>query len=170
MKHKNLLAVLFVVFFSSSIYFSQYLRVAKKLPDNIDTKTKIQSLSSKILNKTISLDTFFVPTDYAQIQDAIDVADSSDVVIIKKGPYYQQFSFMGKAITVGSEYLIDEDTSHISKAIVDGSFPANPNSASIVNFQSGEDSNSVLCGLTLPKGREESMDLKLIRSGELEEL
>ena len=96
----------------------------------------------------------YVPTDYPIIQDAIDAADSGDVVIIEEGTYYQQFSFKGKAITVGSRFILEpDDTSHISKTIIDGSFSPSADSASIVYFVNGEDSNSVLCGLTLQNGR-----------------
>ena len=95
---------------------------------------------------------YYVPTDFAQIQDAIEIAENGDSVIIEEGTYYQQFNFIGKAITVGSEFLIDTITSHISKTIIDGSFFVNQDTASIVSFISREDTNSVLCGLTLQNG------------------
>lgn len=94
----------------------------------------------------------YVPTEYAIIQDAINAADSGDVVIIEEGTYNQQFSFKGKAITVGSRYLIDDSTSHIENTIIDGTWFADQDTASIVSFNNGEDSNSVLCGLTLQNG------------------
>ncbi|MDX1699531.1 MAG: right-handed parallel beta-helix repeat-containing protein [Melioribacteraceae bacterium] len=152
MRVKNLLVVLFIIFFSSSIGFSQYSRVAIKSFEEIAKKTNIQNASARF-DKTLSLDTFYVPTDYALIQDAIDVSDSGDVVIIEEGTYSQQFNFMGKAITVGSEYFIDEDTSHITKTIIDGSALGDSDSLSLVYLINGEDSTSSLVGLTLTSGK-----------------
>ncbi len=96
--------------------------------------------------------TIYVPTDYLYIQKAIDASENGDIIVIEEGIYCQQFNFKGKAITVGSRYLIDKDTSHISQTIIDGSFLPN-DSATMVYFKNGEDSNSVLLGLTLQNGR-----------------
>ena len=118
---------------------------------------KITFLKSLIIfiGFSISLfsQTIYVPTDYAIIQDAIDAADSGDVIIIQEGIYYQQFDFKGKAITVASQYFLNQDTSHISKTIIDGSLLGSSDSLSLVYFVSGENSNSVLCGLTLQNGK-----------------
>ena len=94
----------------------------------------------------------YVPTDYKVIQDAISAAEEGNTIIIEEGKYYQQFNFKGKAITIGSEYLIDNDESHISNTIIDGTFFGVSDSASLVYINSGEDDNSVLCGLTLQNG------------------
>jgi len=59
---------------------------------------------------------------------------------------------MGKAITVASHYLIDQDSAHINNTIIDGSSPAVPEFASVVTFFSGEDTTSVLCGFTITGG------------------
>ena len=98
--------------------------------------------------------TRYVPTDYPIIQDAIDASDSGDVVIIEEGNYVQQINFKGKAITVGSRFILDSnDSSYIYNTIIDGAFLPQTDSSSLVYFISGEDSNSVLCGLTLQNGR-----------------
>ena len=94
----------------------------------------------------------YVPGDYPIIQDAIDTAVDGDTVIVEEGTYMQQFSFMGKAITVASRYYLDGDTSHISKTIIDGADFGSADSASLVYFINGEDSTSVLSGLTLQNG------------------
>ncbi|MCP4413848.1 MAG: hypothetical protein GY808_14915, partial [Gammaproteobacteria bacterium] len=58
----------------------------------------------------------------------------------------------GKAITVASHFYLDGDTSHISKTIIDGSKPSNPDSGSVVYFISGEDTTSMLMGFTITGG------------------
>lgn len=102
--------------------------------------------------KWLSKKTLFVPTDYKTIQEAISNAEDGNTIIIEEGTYYQQFSYNGKAVKVGSRYLLDNDISHISRTIIDGEFLKLNDNASIVYFNNGEDSNSVLCGLTLQNG------------------
>jgi len=73
-------------------------------------------------------------------------------VLVAQGTYIENISFMGKAITVASHYLIDQDSAHINNTIIDGSSPAVPEFASVVTFFSGEDTTSVLCGFTITGG------------------
>ena len=53
---------------------------------------------------------------------------------------------------VSSLYLADGDTAHIEKTIIDGSGSTDPDSGSVVYFIDGEDTTSVLCGLTIREG------------------
>jgi hypothetical protein len=94
-----------------------------------------------------------VPGDYPTIQAAIDASSKGDTVLVNENRYYENIRFNGKAIIVASRYLLDGDTAHISKTIIDGSKPVNADSASVVSFISGEDTNSVLCGFTITGGR-----------------
>ena len=93
-----------------------------------------------------------VPADFATIQRAIDASTDGDTVLVAEGMYTENINFKGKAITVASHYIMDQDTSHISKTIIDGSGATNPDSASTVLFVSGEDTTSVLTGLAITGG------------------
>jgi hypothetical protein len=93
-----------------------------------------------------------VPDDFTTIQAAIDASSDGNTILVDEGIYYENINFKGKAITVASRYWFDGDTSHISKTIIDGSQPADPDSGSVVLFISGEDTTSVLCGFTITGG------------------
>ncbi len=95
-----------------------------------------------------------VPTDYPTIQHGINAANPGDTVLVADSIYYEQIDFLGKKpLVVASEYLLDGDTSHINNTIIDGSQLTNLNNASLVNFISGEDSTSILCGFTIRNGK-----------------
>jgi hypothetical protein len=93
-----------------------------------------------------------IPTDTNSIQDGINIAVDGDTVLVTEDRYYENINFKGKAITVASHFLIDQDTSHISKTIIDGSQPSHPDTGSVVLMISGEDSTSILCGFTITGG------------------
>ena len=93
-----------------------------------------------------------VPDDFTTIQGAIDAASDGNIVLVDEGTYYENINFKGKAITVASRFYMDEDTSHISKTIIDGSQNSNPDSGSVVYLVSGEDTTSVLMGFTITNG------------------
>lgn len=100
----------------------------------------------------IAQDTLLVPVEYETIQTAINAAVDNDIVLVSEGTYLENINFLGKAITVTSEYFIDKDTSHISSTIINGSEPDNLNTASVITMISGEDTTSVLMGFTITGG------------------
>jgi hypothetical protein len=71
---------------------------------------------------------------------------------VAEDTYYEKINFKGKAITVASEFIMDKDTSHISKTIINGSQSVKPDSGSVVYFISGEDTTSILRGFTVTGG------------------
>ena len=93
-----------------------------------------------------------VPAEYPTIQDAIDAAWDEDTVLVAPGTYYENINFLGKAIIVASHFIYDYNPATIEATIIDGSYPYNPDSASVVRFVSGEGSNSILEGFTITGG------------------
>jgi hypothetical protein len=75
-------------------------------------------------------------------------------VLIADGRYYERVSYFGKAITVSSEYILDQDTSHILNTIIDGDTTVLgvSDTGCVVHFRNGEDSSSVLIGITITNG------------------
>ncbi len=116
-------------------------------------KTKIL-FSTSILFMLLSIQAqiIHVPGDYPTIQEGIDASNNGDTVLVAENTYYENIKFMGKAITLSSEFILDGNTDHIDNTIIDGSQAKNSDSASVVYFISGEGNNSVLKGFTITNG------------------
>jgi len=82
-----------------------------------------------------------VPSQYSTIQAAINAASTGDTVIVSEGTYYECVDFNNVACTVRSTNPNDWDV--VSATVIDA------NDETAVIFDSGEDSTSVLKGLTI---------------------
>ena len=105
----------------------------------ITTMKKIGLIISMILvSMFTSAQIIHVPGDQTTIQAAINAASDGDTVLVEEGTYIENINFRGKAITVASHFLLDRDTSHISKTVIDGSQSTHPDTASVVLCSQGK--------------------------------
>ncbi len=98
------------------ITFSKY--------DYFDTILSGQSLYTNTTFTSITMiehtTTLFVPAIFSTIQYAMDVASTSDTVLVAPGTYYENINYNGKNITVASLFVTTQDTTYISQTIIDG--------------------------------------------------
>jgi len=89
-----------------------------------------------------------VNSHVTDIQSAIDMAQTGDTVLVEPGEYVitEPITFRGKAITVKSEAGPDETTIRMGT-------PSVTNRGTVVIFESGETTASVLDGFTITGGR-----------------
>ncbi|MHC1777772.1 MAG: T9SS type A sorting domain-containing protein [Lentimicrobium sp.] len=115
-------------------------------------KTLILLFNSLFLAVMVQAQIIRVPEDQPTIRDGIIAAASGDTVLVSDGTYFENINYAGKDITVASYFIINHDFNHINNTIIDGSMPADPDSASVVIFCSGEGIFSVLEGFTVIHG------------------
>lgn len=88
-----------------------------------------------------------IPEDFLTIQEGIDNSTDGDTVLVQPGTYFENINFNGHNITLGSMFIMTGDTSYISQTVIDGN-----QNGSVVTFESGEDSTTVLSGFTITNG------------------
>jgi len=88
-----------------------------------------------------------VPDDYTTIQLGMDASNDGDTVLVQPGIYVENINFNGHNIVLGSLFLTTGDTSYISPTIIDGNALG-----SVVTFESGEDSTTLITGFTIRNG------------------
>ena len=85
--------------------------------------------------------------DYTIIQQGIEVAVDEDTVLVAPGIYQENINFLGKKITVASQYIISGNEADIEGTVIDGG-----GVDTVVRMDSGEDTLSYLCGFVIRNG------------------
>jgi len=93
-----------------------------------------------------------IPDDFATIQAGINSSVAGDTILVAPGEYFENLNFTGKNIVVCSNFAMSGNISDIETTIINGSNPADPDTASCVLIVSGEDSTTVLQGFTITGG------------------
>ncbi len=128
-----------------------YLVVQTRTEPHPENKNMVDSDFSEEVSVKTTLDNpiiINVPGDQPTIQAAIDAADDGYVIIVAPDTYSENINFLGKAITVKS--TDPNNTTIVSTTIIDGN-----EEASVVSFNNGEESSSVLDGFTVQNGEAE---------------
>jgi hypothetical protein len=95
----------------------------RNFPSNSNAMKKISALLLILacMIPPAHADVINVPADKSTIQAGIDSASTGDTVLVEEDTYFENINFKGKAITVASRFILDGDTTHIYKTIIDGS-------------------------------------------------
>ncbi len=98
-----------------------------------------------------------VPGDQPTIQAGIDAAVDNDTVLVAPDVYYENIHFREKGIVVASHYILDNNNAYIDSTVINGSNPANPDTASCILIVSDsayttEDTLAALIGFTITQG------------------
>ena len=98
-------------------------------------------------------DVLLVPSDHATIQDAINASDDRDTILVAPGTYQENINYSGKNIVIGSYFLSYGLEYFIEQTVIDGN-----SNGSVVTFENGEDSTTVLTGFTIKNGNGSGID------------
>ena len=88
-----------------------------------------------------------VPDPFETIQNAIDEAEFGDIVLVQPGEYFENISFGGNDIVIGSRYLSTGEGLFIIETIINGG-----NDGPTLTFNENESEDALITGFTLTNG------------------
>jgi hypothetical protein len=107
---------------------------------NLFARAALLAALVSLLAVTAPAATIHVPADQPTIQQAINAANSGDLVVVSPGTYIELIDYHGKAISIQS-------IGGPEQTIIDGN-----NAGTVVTFQTSEGAQSVLTGFTIQHG------------------
>lgn len=110
------------------------------------------TLSMFLLAALAQPKTIRVPQDHTTIQAAINAAVNGDTVLVAEGTYLVHLKIT-KKIVLASHFILDGDTTHISRTILDGNGASHPDSGAVMLLDTGTDTTTVVTGFTITRGR-----------------
>jgi len=94
----------------------------------------------------------YFPGRAASIQQTIDLAGYGDTVVVAEGRYFENIVIRAKSVTLASAFILDGDSSHIQRTIVDGSRYTDSLRRSTISVIDCVDTAMVIKGLTITGG------------------
>ncbi len=145
----------YVVQVDAGIYDIEYSKIGYNsimYNESLYITITLQESTLSLHNTIIS-----VPHDFASIQEAIssEYTYSGDTIIVDPGIYHENINFIGKAITVGSQFLLTGSLEYIEETIIDAE-----GSGAVVSFVDHENNNSIISGFTIRNGYNSSGDAR----------
>ncbi len=95
----------------------------------------------------VSATIIVIPGDYLTIQAGINASCNGDTVLVKPGIYEENINFNNHRIVLASMFLTTGSPEYIEETIIDGT-----SSGSVVTFENGEDSTTIIIGFTIRNG------------------
>jgi len=108
---------------------------------------EFQTNYSNIANATWYSGIIYVPDYFDDIQNAIDIAQSGDTIIVRTGFYSENIELHNKNIILASEFLTTGNENIISQTIISGG-----NNDSVIRIFSDINSSTLICGFTIQSG------------------
>jgi len=90
----------------------------------------------------------YVPEQHATIQLAIQATVNGDTVLVNRGTYRENISFLDRTITVASYYLTTGDPSYIDNTRIEAAVGGIP----VVEISGGQGRGALLTGFTIAFG------------------
>ena len=86
------------------------------------------------------------------IQETVDLAQDGDTVVVAEGHYFENIVIRQKAITLASPFILEGDSGHIPRTIIDGSRFTDSLRRSTISLIGCTDTTTVVKGLTITGG------------------
>ena len=92
------------------------------------------------------------PGHAATIQETVELAADGDTIVVHEGRHFENIIIREKAITLASEFILDGDSGHIRRTIIDGSRWTDSLRRSTISLIDCVDTITVVRGLTITGG------------------